>query len=69
VNGRALDAAGAAVLLEQHRLTASSLVATVGQLIADPARMAGIARAALARARPFAAAEIARQALKLVLKS
>jgi UDP-N-acetylglucosamine--N-acetylmuramyl-(pentapeptide) pyrophosphoryl-undecaprenol N-acetylglucosamine transferase len=68
VNGRALEAAGAAVLLEQHRLTAASLVATVGQLLSDPARMAGIASAAHARARPFAAAEIARQALQLVAK-
>jgi len=69
VNGRALEAAGAAVLLEQHNLTAASLVATVGQLLADPARMAGIAAAAVARARPHAAAEIARQALQLVAKS
>ncbi len=68
VNGRALEAAGAAVLLEQHLLTAASLVATVGQLLSDPARMAGIASAARARARPFAAEEIARQALQLVAK-
>jgi len=69
VNGRALEAVGAAVLLEQHKLTAGTLVATVGQLLGDPARMAGIASSALARARPNAAAEIARQALQLVAKS
>jgi len=69
LNGRALDAAGAAVLLEQHNLTAASLVATVGQLLSDPARMADIAAAASARARPFASADIARQALQLARKS
>ena len=65
-NGQALAAAGAAVLLEQKDLTAETLAATIRNLLDDPAGLAGIARAALVRARPDAAAEIARHALQLV---
>ena len=68
-NATALAEAGAAVLLEQHNLTGASLSKAVTDLLVDPARMAGIAAAALARARPFAASEIAREALRLVAKS
>jgi UDP-N-acetylglucosamine--N-acetylmuramyl-(pentapeptide) pyrophosphoryl-undecaprenol N-acetylglucosamine transferase len=68
-NATALAEAGAAVLLEQHNLTGASLSKAVADLLADPARMAGIAAAAQARARPFAASEIAREALRLVAKS
>ena len=68
INARALAAAGAAVLIEQHDLTADSLSRTVAGLLADPARMAGLAAAAGARSRPFAAAEIAREVLQLVPK-
>lgn len=65
-NAQALAAAGAAILLEQHALTAASLSKTVGDLIADPARLAGIAEAASRRARPNAAADIAQHALRLL---
>jgi UDP-N-acetylglucosamine--N-acetylmuramyl-(pentapeptide) pyrophosphoryl-undecaprenol N-acetylglucosamine transferase len=68
-NARALADAGAAVLLEQHHLSGASLSQHIADLLAEPARMAGIAAAALARARPFAASDIAREALRLVAKS
>jgi UDP-N-acetylglucosamine--N-acetylmuramyl-(pentapeptide) pyrophosphoryl-undecaprenol N-acetylglucosamine transferase len=67
-NARAAADAGAAVLLEQSRLTGSSLAETVNSLLADPARMAGIGAAALRRARPNAATEIASEALRLITK-
>lgn len=65
-NARALAESGAAVLLEQGSATGQRLVAEVGWLLGNPARMADIARAILARARPLAAQEIAAKALTLV---
>jgi len=65
-NARALADAGAAVLLEQADLTPGALSAAVASLLNDPARMAGLGRAMLARARPDAAAAIAAKALQLV---
>ena len=65
-NAQALAEAGAAVLLEQRNLTAQSLVTTVGNLLGDPAELADLAAGARRRGRPFAAREIAREALRLV---
>jgi UDP-N-acetylglucosamine--N-acetylmuramyl-(pentapeptide) pyrophosphoryl-undecaprenol N-acetylglucosamine transferase len=65
-NARALAQAGAAVLLEQTKLTGPALAGTVSSLLSDPARMADLAAAIGRRARPNAAAEIAAQALRLV---
>ena len=65
-NAKALADAGAAVLLEQSKLTGSILSGAVSSLLADPARMAGIGSAIGRRARPNAASEIASRALQLV---
>ncbi|HEX3160083.1 MAG TPA: UDP-N-acetylglucosamine--N-acetylmuramyl-(pentapeptide) pyrophosphoryl-undecaprenol N-acetylglucosamine transferase [Gemmatimonadaceae bacterium] len=64
-NARALDAAGAAVHLPQGQLDGSRLDDLVRQLAADPARLDALARAAASRARPDAAAMIARHLLTL----
>jgi UDP-N-acetylglucosamine--N-acetylmuramyl-(pentapeptide) pyrophosphoryl-undecaprenol N-acetylglucosamine transferase len=65
-NARAMAGAGAAVVLEQPQLTGASLADKVSGLLADPARLADLSRAALARSRPRAAREIAHEALRLV---
>ncbi|HEY2806938.1 MAG TPA: UDP-N-acetylglucosamine--N-acetylmuramyl-(pentapeptide) pyrophosphoryl-undecaprenol N-acetylglucosamine transferase [Gemmatimonadales bacterium] len=68
-NAQALSEAGAAVLLEQKKLTVDTLVSTVGNLLGDSAELAGIAAKAKLRGRPFAAREIAREALRLLSNS
>ena len=68
-NARALEQAGAAVLLEQSNLTSETLATLVSDLLGSPARMAGLASAIERRARPNAATEIASQALRLVPKT
>jgi UDP-N-acetylglucosamine--N-acetylmuramyl-(pentapeptide) pyrophosphoryl-undecaprenol N-acetylglucosamine transferase len=65
-NARAAADAGAAVLLEQSKLTGETLGILVSQLLGSPARMAGLGAAAALRARPNAATEIASKALQLV---
>jgi UDP-N-acetylglucosamine--N-acetylmuramyl-(pentapeptide) pyrophosphoryl-undecaprenol N-acetylglucosamine transferase len=65
-NARALETAGAAMVLPQSDLTAERLDTTVRALLADPAKMDALRRAALARARPQAAATIADAILTLV---
>ncbi len=67
-NAKAAADAGAAVLLEQSKLTGATLAETVHALLRDPARMAGLSVGALRRARPNAASEIASQALRLIPK-
>jgi len=67
-NARAAADAGAAVLLDQSKLTGEILGTLVSQLLGSPARMAGLAAAAAQRARPNAATEIASQALRLLSK-
>jgi len=69
VNARATADAGAGVLLEQRDLSATSLAEAIVSLAADPARMADMASAARARARPRAADTIAKAVLQLVSKS
>ncbi len=57
-NAVALQEGGAAVMLEQRDLTATSFGKVVGELLGDPARRAELARAARSRGKPGAAAEI-----------
>jgi UDP-N-acetylglucosamine--N-acetylmuramyl-(pentapeptide) pyrophosphoryl-undecaprenol N-acetylglucosamine transferase len=62
-NARALQAAGAAVLLPQADLDAASLAAAVGALLADGDARSRMATAARARGRPDAARRIAERIL------
>jgi UDP-N-acetylglucosamine--N-acetylmuramyl-(pentapeptide) pyrophosphoryl-undecaprenol N-acetylglucosamine transferase len=68
-NARALAEDGAAVLLEQAETTGVTLGACVAGLLRDPARLAGIGRAARRRSRPNAVREIASKALEILSKS
>lgn len=58
-NARWMADAGAAVLVPDAELTAERLGAEVGALLDDPGRLARMAAASAALARPHAAAEIA----------
>ena len=58
-NARALAAAGAALVVDESAATAEVLGAAIGELLADPARLAAMAAAARQLARPGAAAAIA----------
>ncbi len=62
-NARYMERAGAAVVIPDAELTATRLAHEVGGLLADPQRLAAMARASAALARPQAAAEIAAQVL------
>jgi UDP-N-acetylglucosamine--N-acetylmuramyl-(pentapeptide) pyrophosphoryl-undecaprenol N-acetylglucosamine transferase len=64
-NARALAQAGAALHLPQARLDADALDRTVRELVADRDRLRRMAAAAASRARPTAAADIARRVLAL----
>jgi UDP-N-acetylglucosamine--N-acetylmuramyl-(pentapeptide) pyrophosphoryl-undecaprenol N-acetylglucosamine transferase len=64
-NAKALVAAGAAEMIRQSDLSADVLGRTVESLIADPAKIAAMRAKALERARPSAAADIARHILRL----
>jgi UDP-N-acetylglucosamine--N-acetylmuramyl-(pentapeptide) pyrophosphoryl-undecaprenol N-acetylglucosamine transferase len=63
LNARHFEQAGAAVVIEDRELTGSRLAAEVGALLADRGRLAAMARASAALARPDAAAEIAAEVL------
>jgi UDP-N-acetylglucosamine--N-acetylmuramyl-(pentapeptide) pyrophosphoryl-undecaprenol N-acetylglucosamine transferase len=62
-NAATLEQAGAAVHLPQAQLTVDRLDDVVRSLVADPARLSAMAAAGARRARPEAAAEIARRVL------
>jgi UDP-N-acetylglucosamine--N-acetylmuramyl-(pentapeptide) pyrophosphoryl-undecaprenol N-acetylglucosamine transferase len=62
-NARYMERAGAAIVIPDSELTAARLAQEVGRLLADPARLQGMARASSALARPDAAAAVAREAL------
>lgn len=66
VNARALADAGAAVYLDQSDLSGRRLAAELGGLLASPARLADLSRAAGGRARHDAADRIAFDALGLI---
>ncbi len=67
-NARALESAGAAILVPERDLTARDLADRLKRLADDPKRRAQMAAAAEARARPDAAKEIAKRILALVSK-
>jgi UDP-N-acetylglucosamine--N-acetylmuramyl-(pentapeptide) pyrophosphoryl-undecaprenol N-acetylglucosamine transferase len=55
--------AGAAIIIPDSELTPARLGQEVGHLLADPSRLAAMARASTALARPNAAQDIAREVL------
>jgi UDP-N-acetylglucosamine--N-acetylmuramyl-(pentapeptide) pyrophosphoryl-undecaprenol N-acetylglucosamine transferase len=65
-NARALATAGAAEMIRQADLTAESLNRAVESLLSDPARLSAMRAKALERARPTAAADIARHILAMI---
>lgn len=64
-NARALEQAGAAVVLEERDLMGRSLSTLVHQLLSDPTRRAALAHAALGRGQPNAAREVMSKILTL----
>jgi UDP-N-acetylglucosamine--N-acetylmuramyl-(pentapeptide) pyrophosphoryl-undecaprenol N-acetylglucosamine transferase len=65
-NAVTLERAGAAVHLPQSELTVERLDASVRRLLDDPAELQRLQTGAATRARPHAAAEIARRILALL---
>ena len=66
-NARALEAAGAAIVITQRELTPSRLRQTLDELLRDANKLGSMAAAARVRARPDAAARIARDVASLVV--
>lgn len=66
VNAVTLEEAGAAIHLAQKQLTAERLDATVRRILDNRRELEALAEAARARARPDAAAEIARRIIALL---
>jgi UDP-N-acetylglucosamine--N-acetylmuramyl-(pentapeptide) pyrophosphoryl-undecaprenol N-acetylglucosamine transferase len=62
-NAAFMARAGAAVVIPDSELTATRLAHEVGQLLADPSRLAAMARASLSLARPDAAQAVAGEVL------
>jgi UDP-N-acetylglucosamine--N-acetylmuramyl-(pentapeptide) pyrophosphoryl-undecaprenol N-acetylglucosamine transferase len=62
-NARFIERAGAATVIPDRELTGPRLAAEVGALLADSSRLASMARASAALARPDAAREIAGEIL------
>ena len=65
VNARALERAGAAVVVEESRLEAAYLVDTIAVLLGDSVRLAGMSAAAKSLAHPKAVEEIAEMVKQL----
>jgi UDP-N-acetylglucosamine--N-acetylmuramyl-(pentapeptide) pyrophosphoryl-undecaprenol N-acetylglucosamine transferase len=63
-NARWMSRAGAAIVIEDARLTAARLAREVAQLLANPVRLAAMASASRRLARPDAAREIAGELLR-----
>lgn len=68
-NARALEEAGAAVVILQRELTVERLSSTITRLVGNPDKLARMSAAALHRARPRAAEEIARDIIQLVTRA
>lgn len=68
-NAKALAAAGAAEMIRQADLTADSLARAVEELLSEPSRLERMRVNSLDRAHPTAAADIAKQILRLVSDS
>jgi UDP-N-acetylglucosamine--N-acetylmuramyl-(pentapeptide) pyrophosphoryl-undecaprenol N-acetylglucosamine transferase len=64
-NARWMERAGAAVVVPDAELTPARLAQEVGRLLADPARLASMARASASLARPDAARTIASEVLAI----
>lgn len=64
-NARALEQAGAAVVLEERDLMGRSLSTLVHQLLSDSTRRAALAQAALGRGQPNAAGDVMSKILTL----
>jgi UDP-N-acetylglucosamine--N-acetylmuramyl-(pentapeptide) pyrophosphoryl-undecaprenol N-acetylglucosamine transferase len=62
-NARYMERAGAAIVIPDSELTGPRLAHEVGRLLAEPARLEGMARAAAELAKPDAAREIASELL------
>jgi len=62
-NASFMERAGAAVIIPDGELTPARLASEVGSLLADPVRLAAMARASAGLARPHAARDIARELL------
>jgi UDP-N-acetylglucosamine--N-acetylmuramyl-(pentapeptide) pyrophosphoryl-undecaprenol N-acetylglucosamine transferase len=62
-NARYMEQAGAAIVIPDRELTAARLGLEVGQLLADRTRLAAMANASAALARPYAARTIAHEVL------
>ena len=65
VNARALERAGAAVVVEESNLGAAYLVDTIAALIGDAGRLQGMSAAAKSLAHPKAVEEIAEMVVQL----
>ena len=65
-NARALERAGAAIVITQQELTVETLDRTMRALLGAPGRLAALAQSASARARPNAAADIAARILRII---
>jgi len=65
-NAKALAAAGASEMIRQSDLSADTLSRAVDSLLTNPQKLAAMRAKALERARPTAAADIARHILRLV---
>ena len=65
-NAKALESAGAARVILQRALSGEVLSTTLNALLADPASLETMKQKALERARPTAAADIARHILSLI---
>jgi UDP-N-acetylglucosamine--N-acetylmuramyl-(pentapeptide) pyrophosphoryl-undecaprenol N-acetylglucosamine transferase len=63
-NAEFMERAGAAVVIPDRELTAARLAHEVGQILADPSRLAAMARASLSLARPDAAGVVAGELLR-----
>jgi UDP-N-acetylglucosamine--N-acetylmuramyl-(pentapeptide) pyrophosphoryl-undecaprenol N-acetylglucosamine transferase len=65
-NAKALSAAGAAEMIRQSQLSIDSLSSAVESLLVNPEKLAAMRAKSLERARPTAAADIARHVLQMI---
>jgi UDP-N-acetylglucosamine--N-acetylmuramyl-(pentapeptide) pyrophosphoryl-undecaprenol N-acetylglucosamine transferase len=65
-NAKALAAAGASEMIRQSDLSIATLSRAVESMLSDPSKLANMRAKSLERARPTAAADIARHILRLV---
>ena len=63
-NAQYMERAGAAIVISDRELTAARLGLEVGRLLADPTRLAAMARASASLSRPDAARTIAHEVLR-----